>query len=62
VKKHLEECGNEDLIMRYSKMEELIKKKSQTDLSVYRGRDMVQIFRRFWFLILFFRASYLEVY
>lgn len=58
----IEETGNEMLMKKLLQLEDLIRKKGQNDLSMYRGRDMIQVFRRYWQIILFFRATYLEIY
>jgi hypothetical protein len=58
----MEETGNELMLNKFVKLEELLRKKSQMDLSMYRGRDMIQVFRRLWQWMLFYRASYKEVY
>lgn len=58
----MEETGNELLMKKLNQCEELIRMKGQKDLSFYRGRDMIQIFRRYWQIILFYRATYLEIY
>ena len=50
------------MVSKIFKLEDLIRKRSQTDLSQYRGRDMIQIYRRLWQWILFYRASYMEVF
>lgn len=39
----------------------MIKKKSQLDLAQYRGRDMIQAFRRLFMMIMQYRSTYLEV-
>ncbi|CDW86284.1 UNKNOWN [Stylonychia lemnae] len=61
-KKRMEETGNELMVAKFNKLEDLIRKKSQLDLSMYRGRDLIQIFRRLWQWMLFYRSSYMEVY
>ena len=61
-RKQMESCGNEIMVSKFNKLEDLIKKKSQLDISMYRGRDMIQIFRRLYQWMLFFRSTYMEVF
>lgn len=58
----MEETGNELMMKKLYKFEELIKRKGYLDLSDYRGRDLIQIARRYYQFILAFRATYLEIY
>eukprot|EP00347_Sterkiella_histriomuscorum_P015954 403355053 len=62
LKRRIDECGNEVFVQKFTFLENLLRKKSQLDLSMYRGRDMIQVFRRLWQWVLFFRAAYMEVY
>ena len=61
-KKQVDMMGNEICSQKLARMEQYIKNKSQTDMAVFRGRDLIQIMRRLHLSIMFFRASYMEVY